>query len=163
MLDHRWHMEPPAEPATQLAGLLRQMPRWQPRCLLHRSCLPPTPLEDPLKAAQEKDRKLGAQLDDHYDYEDDFIDDSEFVEYYEGGDRRKAKYSGFFINKGTVEKVCGAVGEPSVQVRGDTACGLVDVSSAMVAARERRDARCICSWVRDAEVLASQQLWEVAL
>ena len=55
--------------------------------------------------AQEKDRKLGGQLDDHYDYEDDFIDDSEFVEYYEGGDRRKAKYSGFFINKGTVEKV----------------------------------------------------------
>ena len=60
---------------------------------------------NPTMEAQEKDRKLGAQLDDHYDYEDDFIDDSEFVEYYEGGDRRKAKYSGFFINKGTVEKV----------------------------------------------------------
>jgi len=81
--------------------------RCPPRCLLRRSRPPPAPPEDPAQDAQEKDRKLGAQLDDHYDYEDDFIDDSEFVEYYEGGDQRKAKYSGFFINKGTVEKVRG--------------------------------------------------------
>ena len=60
---------------------------------------------------QTKDRKDGGQIDDHYDYEDDFIDDSEFVEYYEGGDRRKAKYSGFFINKGVVEKVCRVCGQ----------------------------------------------------
>ena len=47
----------------------------------------------------------GAQQDDHYDYEDEFIDDSEFVEYY-GGDRRKAVFKGFYVNRGSVEKVC---------------------------------------------------------
>lgn len=46
----------------------------------------------------------GAQQDDHYDYEDEFIDDSEFVEYY-GGDRRKAVFRGFYVNRGHVEKV----------------------------------------------------------
>ena len=62
-----------------------------------------------LSQGKEKDKADEAQRNDHYDYEDDFIDDSEFVEYYEGGDRRKAKYTGFFINKGAVEKVtkCG--------------------------------------------------------
>ena len=62
---------------------------------------------------KEKDKADEAQRNDHYDYEDDFIDDSEFVEYYEGGDRRKAKYSGFFINKGAVEKVpdCSCLSE----------------------------------------------------
>lgn len=33
-----------------------------------------------------------------YDYEDDFIDDSEFADFV-GGDRRKPKHGGFFINK----------------------------------------------------------------
>ncbi len=42
---------------------------------------------------------------DQYDYDDGFIDDSEFVEYY-AGDRRKAKHSGFFVNSGEIEKVC---------------------------------------------------------
>jgi len=79
------------------------MPLCKPSCLLR--CSRSDPTSEPVASAQDKDHKLGAQLDDHYDYEDDFIDDSEFVEYYEGGDRRKAKYSGFFINKGTVEKV----------------------------------------------------------
>ncbi len=37
-------------------------------------------------------------FDDQYDMDDDFIDDTEFRDYY-GGDRRKAKYTGFFINK----------------------------------------------------------------
>lgn len=37
-------------------------------------------------------------FDDQYDMDDNFIDDSEFHDYY-GGDRRKTKYSGFFINK----------------------------------------------------------------
>ncbi len=39
-----------------------------------------------------------------YDYEDNFIDDSEFVEYY-AGDRRKAKHTGFFVNTGDIERV----------------------------------------------------------
>ncbi len=39
-----------------------------------------------------------------YDYDDNFIDDSEFIEYY-GGDRHKAKHSGFFVNSGEIEKV----------------------------------------------------------
>lgn len=42
--------------------------------------------------------------DDQYDYEDNFIDDSEIIEYY-AGDRRKAKHSGFFVNSGEIEKV----------------------------------------------------------
>lgn len=42
--------------------------------------------------------------DHRYDYEDNFIDDSEFVEYY-AGDRRKAKHTGFFVNTGEIEKV----------------------------------------------------------
>jgi hypothetical protein len=64
-----------------------------------------------LPQGKEKDKADEAQRNDHYDYEDAFIDDSEFVEYYEGGDRRKAKYTGFFINKGAVEKVtrCGCL------------------------------------------------------
>ncbi len=33
-----------------------------------------------------------------YDYEDEFIDDSEMLEYL-GGDRRRTKHSGFFVNK----------------------------------------------------------------
>lgn len=37
-------------------------------------------------------------FDDQYDMDDDWIDDSEHLAYYDG-DRRKAKYSGFFINK----------------------------------------------------------------
>lgn len=47
----------------------------------------------------------GVPQEDHYDYEDAFIDDSEFVEYY-GGDRRRARHSGFYVNKGIIEKVC---------------------------------------------------------
>lgn len=43
-------------------------------------------------------------LERRYDYEDKFIDDSEFVEYY-AGDRRKAKHTGFFVNTGEIEKV----------------------------------------------------------
>ncbi len=46
----------------------------------------------------------GVNRDDQYDYDDDFIDDSEFKDYY-GGDRRKAKHDGFFINSGEIEKV----------------------------------------------------------
>lgn len=46
----------------------------------------------------------GVPKDDQYDYEDNFIDDSEIIEYY-AGDRRKAKHSGFFVNSGEIEKV----------------------------------------------------------
>ncbi|BDA41916.1 probable Ubinuclein-1 at N-terminal half [Coccomyxa sp. Obi] len=42
-------------------------------------------------------------FDDQYDMDDEWIDDSEHLAYYDG-DRRKAKYSGFFINKGEIEK-----------------------------------------------------------
>ncbi len=34
----------------------------------------------------------------YVEYDADFIDDTEVFDYY-GGDRRKAKHSGFFINK----------------------------------------------------------------
>ncbi|KAA6423337.1 MAG: hypothetical protein FRX49_06789 [Trebouxia sp. A1-2] len=37
------------------------------------------------------------------EYDDEFIDDSEFLEYY-GGDWHKPKHSGFFINQGEIEK-----------------------------------------------------------
>jgi HPC2 and ubinuclein domain len=50
----------------------------------------------------------GVPRDDQYDYEDNFIDDSEIIEYY-AGDRRKAKHSGFFVNSGEIEKVCHAL------------------------------------------------------
>ena len=44
-------------------------------------------------------RNPGKGLRDHeYDYDDDFIDDSEMLAYL-GGDRRRTKHSGFFINK----------------------------------------------------------------
>eukprot|EP00891_Asterochloris_glomerata_P000819 jgi/Astpho2/819/Aster-x0457 len=38
-----------------------------------------------------------------YDYDDEFIDDAEIMEMYEG-DRRKPKQTGFYINEGEVEK-----------------------------------------------------------
>lgn len=41
----------------------------------------------------EKDVSVG-----DYDYDDQFIDDSEMIELMKG-DRRKPKYEGFFINK----------------------------------------------------------------
>ncbi len=37
-------------------------------------------------------------FNDLYDMDDDWIDDTEVLDFY-GGDRRKTKYSGFFINK----------------------------------------------------------------
>lgn len=44
-------------------------------------------------------RNPGKGLRDHeYDHDDDFIDDSEMLAYL-GGDRRRTKHSGFFINK----------------------------------------------------------------
>lgn len=43
-------------------------------------------------------REGGGGFDDQYDMDDDFIDDTEIHDYY-GGDRRKTKYTGFFMNK----------------------------------------------------------------
>lgn len=37
-------------------------------------------------------------FNDLYDMDDDWIDDTELQDYY-GGDRRKTKFSGFFINE----------------------------------------------------------------
>lgn len=37
-------------------------------------------------------------FDDQYDMDDEFIDDTEFHDYY-SGDRRRTKYTGFFINR----------------------------------------------------------------
>ena len=51
-------------------------------------------------------RNPGKFLRDHeYDYEDDFIDDSEMLAYL-GGDRRRTKHSGFFINKARPGRAC---------------------------------------------------------
>lgn len=41
-----------------------------------------------------------------YDYEDEWIDDTELIEYF-GGDQRRAKHKGFFINKGDIEREDG--------------------------------------------------------
>lgn len=40
-----------------------------------------------------------------YDYCDDFIDDTEFIDMLEHTDRRKLKYSGFFINRGNIDRL----------------------------------------------------------
>eukprot|EP00892_Ulva_mutabilis_P008981 jgi/Ulvmu1/6455/UM003_0085.1 len=42
---------------------------------------------------------------DQYDLNDDFIDDSEFIEAMEMRDERKLKHQGFFVNAGSVERV----------------------------------------------------------
>lgn len=40
-----------------------------------------------------------------YDYCDDFIDDTEFIDMLEHTDRRKLKYSGFFIARGSIDRL----------------------------------------------------------
>ncbi len=54
--------------------------------------------QDDDDAGKEEDQ---GGFNDLYDMDDDFIDDDELQDYY-GGDRRKTKYSGFFINKARV-------------------------------------------------------------
>ncbi|KAK9844907.1 hypothetical protein WJX74_008468 [Apatococcus lobatus] len=55
-----------------------------------------------------------------YDNDDEFIDDSEYVEYF-SGDRHKPKFDGFFINRGPIEKsdvrVDGVAGTPRKKKR----------------------------------------------
>jgi hypothetical protein len=41
---------------------------------------------------------------DDYDFEDAFIDDSEFIDMIEHSDRRKPKFGGFFIAKGSIDR-----------------------------------------------------------
>ena len=48
-----------------------------------------------------------------YDLDDDWIDDTELQEYY-GGDRRKTKITGFFINKVSLMQPQGALAVPSL-------------------------------------------------
>lgn len=47
-----------------------------------------------------------------YDYEDEFIDDSEMLEYL-GGDRRRTKHSGFFVNK--ARRLVGRAARPAAR------------------------------------------------
>ncbi|KAK9823303.1 hypothetical protein WJX72_001785 [[Myrmecia] bisecta] len=61
----------------------------------------PAERRSPGSPRSDDGQKGGA--DDMYDLEDDWIDDSEMYAYY-AGDRRKTKHTGFFINKGTIEK-----------------------------------------------------------
>lgn len=52
-----------------------------------------------LQPVQEGSESGGeARKNDYVEYDQDFIDDTEVFDYY-GGDRRKTKHSGFFINK----------------------------------------------------------------
>jgi hypothetical protein len=49
-------------------------------------------------------KSRGQKGGEDYDFEDAFIDDSEFVDLIEHADRRKTKYGGFFIAKGTIDR-----------------------------------------------------------
>ena len=53
-------------------------------------------------------------FNDLYDMDDEFIDDTELQDYF-GSDRRKTKYSGFFVNK--VRPHLALVPLPSQHVR----------------------------------------------
>lgn len=53
------------------------------------------------KAGGKRGKREGGN---DYDYMDDFIDDEEFIEMFEKADKRKLKYSGFFISQGTIDR-----------------------------------------------------------
>ena len=80
-------------------------------------------------------RNPGKGLRDHeYDYDDDFIDDSEMLAYL-GGDRRRTKHSGFFINKARACMFIGVSDAPLPQpVRGcaESHCGCKESYAAFV-------------------------------
>eukprot|EP00890_Picochlorum_soloecismus_P004895 jgi/Picsp_1/5406/NSC_02766-R1_---NA--- len=57
-----------------------------------------TNLEDEVPPAPKRRKK------DSYDYMDDFIDDSEFIEMVEHTDKRKSKHKGFVIYRGTIQR-----------------------------------------------------------
>ena len=53
-----------------------------------------------------QDEEEQGRNNDLYDMDDDWIDDTELQEYY-GGDRRKTKITGFFINKVSLSRSQG--------------------------------------------------------
>ena len=53
-----------------------------------------------------QDEEEQGRNNDLYDMDDDWIDDTELQEYY-GGDRRKTKITGFFINKVSLTRLQG--------------------------------------------------------
>jgi len=57
-----------------------------------------TNLEDEVPPPPKRRKK------DSYDYMDDFIDDSEFIEMVEHTDKRKSKHKGFVIYRGTIQR-----------------------------------------------------------
>ncbi|KAL0031313.1 hypothetical protein WJX79_002806 [Trebouxia sp. C0005] len=59
--------------------------------------------ERPANPNSESDGDSEGGNNEFAEYDDEFIDDSEFLEYY-GGDWHKPKHSGFFINQGEIEK-----------------------------------------------------------
>ncbi|DBA95241.1 TPA: hypothetical protein ACH3X3_013138 [Trebouxia sp. C0006] len=61
------------------------------------------PNERPANPDSESDGDSEGGNNEFAEYDDEFIDDSEFHEYY-GGDWHKPKHSGFFINQGEIEK-----------------------------------------------------------
>ncbi|KAL0026237.1 hypothetical protein WJX77_004600 [Trebouxia sp. C0004] len=61
------------------------------------------PNERPANPDSESDGDSDGGNNEFAEYDDEFIDDSEFHEYY-GGDWHKPKHSGFFINQGDIEK-----------------------------------------------------------
>jgi len=70
-----------------------------------------------------------------YDYCDDFIDDTEFIDMLEHSDRRKLKYSGFFIARGNIDRldelVPGAVPDKQTRKRKvDSAAGAAGAAAA---------------------------------
>ena len=64
----------------------------------------------------------------HYDYEDDFLDDTEFFDLVIHADKRKPKYDGFFVTRGKIEREEeeeeeeeeGEEGEHGMMVNGET-------------------------------------------
>lgn len=62
--------------------------------------------QDIIKEASQRPKSSSTtRKKNEYNYIDDWIDDSEFIEMIEHTDRRKLKYEGFFIAKGDVERL----------------------------------------------------------
>ena len=59
---------------------------------------------DDKKLEDEKNGKRRRGRGNDYDYYDNFIDDTEYIEVLEHTDRRKSKYAGFFIAKGSIDR-----------------------------------------------------------
>ena len=79
-----------------------------------------------------QDESGAREKNEDYDYEDEFIDDSEFLEFV-GGDRRKLKHSGFFINKvskgGAKYYTAGNLGQEQVDIHTELDSGALALLS----------------------------------